>query len=48
MVGALFPSTTVLAAAAAGSVVMLAGCAWGLYRTMNVRGAVRLSRYETN
>jgi len=41
---ALFPSQAALLGAAAGSLLLLAGCAWGLHRTMNPRGAARLSR----
>jgi hypothetical protein len=47
-VGAILPSTTALVAAAASCVAMLVGCAWGLHRTMNSRGAARSSRYETH
>jgi len=43
-VAALFPSGTALMGAAIGSVLVLAGCTFGLYRTMNPRGAMRHSR----
>ena len=43
-IAALFPSSTALMAAAIGSALVLAGCTFGLYRTMNPRGAMRHSR----
>jgi hypothetical protein len=43
-IAALFPSGTALMATAIGSVLVLAGCTFGLYRTMNPRGAMRHSR----